>query len=194
MRKFKLWHLPIIAVWWCLRKIRFSIWSIYHRISGPLLFNSIGKRVTFNGKVRVHHPYSDIRIGNYSIIGKGCYFLAKPNEGYIRLGKNVSVNDYCFITSCYGITIEDNVRIAELVSIRDYDHEFLDRNKPIRLQGFRGGKIKIGEDSWIGRGVIITSGVTIGRGCVIGANSVVTKDIPDWSIAVGVPAKVIKTR
>ncbi len=65
---------------------------------------------------------------------------------------------------------------------------------PISEQGFRGGPIEIGEDCWIGRGVIITGNVKIGRGCVIGANAVVTRDIPDYCVAVGVPAKVISNR
>jgi acetyltransferase-like isoleucine patch superfamily enzyme len=65
---------------------------------------------------------------------------------------------------------------------------------PISEQGFRGGPIEIGEDCWIGRGVIVTGNVKVGRGSVIGANAVVTRDIPEYSVAVGVPAKVIKNR
>lgn len=147
-----------------------------------------------NGNVRVEHPFSNIVLGDNVMIGVGCYFLAKPSKGSIVIGDNVSINDYSFITSVYGINIGSNTRIAEMVSIRDYDHEFKDSDIPIFKQGLRGERINIGEDVWIGRGVIITSGVNIGRGAIIGANSVVTRDIPDWSIAVGVPAKVKKYR
>lgn len=127
------------------------------------------------------------------MIGVRCYFLAKP-PGSIILGKNVFINDNCYITSCYGISIGDNVAIGENVSIRDYDHEFSDITVPISSQGLRGAPIKIGNDVWIGRGVMITSGVTIGKGCIVGANAVVTKDLPDWSLAVGIPARVVRSR
>ncbi|MBC8053460.1 MAG: acyltransferase [Sphingobacteriaceae bacterium] len=127
------------------------------------------------------------------MIGVGCYFLAR-RPASITLGKNVIINDFCYITACYGIEIGNNVSIAEHVSIRDYNHEFSSTNIPISMQGFSGSPIKIGDDVWLGRGVMIASGVTIGKGCVVGANAVVTKDLPDWSIAVGVPAKVIRSR
>ncbi len=127
------------------------------------------------------------------MVGVGCYFLA-TQSGHIHVGDDVGINDHCYVTSNYGISIGAGTRIAEFVSIRDYDHEFADPNVPIRKQGLRGGPISIGDDCWIGRSVMITGNVKIGRGCVIGANSVVTKDIPEFSVAVGAPARVIKTR
>jgi acetyltransferase-like isoleucine patch superfamily enzyme len=156
-------------------------------------FRQIGRGVRFNGWVRVEKPGGDIRLGDDCMIGRGCYFLATAT-GLIHLDRNVGVNDHCYITSNYGISIGKDVRIAEFVSIRDYDHEFTRTDVPICDQGLRGGPITIGDDVWIGRGVMITGNVRIGRGCVIGANSVVTRDLPDWSIAVGAPARVIKAR
>lgn len=127
------------------------------------------------------------------MVGVGCYFCV-DQKGAIEIGRNVGINDYCYMTSIHGITIEDDVRIGEFVSIRDFDHEFGRTDLPIHLQGLRGGPIHIGEGSWIGRGVMVTSGVRIGKGCVVGANAVVTKDLPDWSVAVGAPARPIATR
>src|SRR3712207_5861314 len=73
------------------------------------------------------------------------------------------------------------------------NHRFDDPNKPITYQGFTSkGPTRIGDNVWCGANVVITSGVTIGERCVIGANSVVTRDLPAHSIAVGSPARVIK--
>jgi acetyltransferase-like isoleucine patch superfamily enzyme len=84
--------------------------------------------------------------------------------------------------------------IGELVSIRDFDHVIDQSEIPMRTQGFVGAPVVVEDDVWIGRGVAILKGVRIGRGAVIGANAVVNRDIPPYSIAVGVPARVVKTR
>lgn len=194
MRKVKLSQLPVVSVWWIGRHMRYFFWGCYNRLSGRVKFKSIGKGVKFNGRVRVEHPYSNITIGDGCMFGIGCYLVAQPPTGRITIGKNASINDNCYITSCFRIEIGDNVSIAEHVSIRDYDHEFKDTTIPINKQGMYGAPVSIGDDVWIGRGVMITSGVTVGKGCVIGANAVVTKDIPDWSVAVGIPARVIRSR
>jgi len=180
------------VLWWSLRQLRYLWWGGINRLL-PGRFQSIGRGVKFNGWVRFEKPCKDIRIGAGSMVGVGCYFCVDQN-GSINLGPDVGINDHCYITSNYGIRIGAHTRIAEFVSIRDYDHEFARLDVPISEQGFRGGPIEIGEDCWIGRGVIITGNVKIGRGCVIGANAVVTRDIPDYSVAVGVPAKVIRNR
>jgi acetyltransferase-like isoleucine patch superfamily enzyme len=181
-----------VAVWLAQRQLKFLLWGIMNRIV-PGRFRSIGRGVKFNGWVRFEKPCKDIRIGDHSTVGIGCYFLA-DQDGSIHIGEDVVVNDHCYLTSCYAIRIGAHTRIAEFVSIRDYDHDFSKTDIPIGEQGVRGGPIEIGEDCWIGRGVMITGNVKIGRGCVIGANAVVTRDVPDYSIAVGVPARVIRDR
>lgn len=186
-------HRPWYALWLVLRMQRYFCWGLFHRMAGPLCFRYIGGGVKFNGRVRIEKPCSDISLGDRAMIGIGCYFLA-TTEGKIEIGVDSLINDYCFIASNYGVTIEGNVMIAEHVSIRDYDHGFSDSRLPINKQGLRGGPIVIGEGSWIGRGVMITGNVKIGRGCVVGANAVVTRDLPDFSVAVGVPARVIRLR
>ena len=137
-----------------------------------------------------------ISIGERSIISPNAVV-----QGNVKIGNNVSVQANTVLVG-YGtvddpsgqITIGDNTRIAANGMIIAADHVFSDPDAPIRTQGMAPGKITIGDDVWIGGGVHITAGVTIGRGSVIGAGSVVTKDIPPMSIAVGVPAKVIKKR
>ncbi len=92
------------------------------------------------------------------------------------------------------IVIEDNVLIGSGVHFYVTNHRFDDKTKPIIFQGHHDSKpIKVKTGSWIGANAVILPGVTIGQNAVIGAGSIVTKDIPDFSIAVGNPAKVIKS-
>ncbi|PPS42777.1 hypothetical protein B1A85_13785 [Chroococcidiopsis sp. TS-821] len=158
-----------------------------------LWFRELGQRCMFQGFPRFGYAFRDIRVGNNCSFGVGI-FLNCGADGYINIGNFVSLNDYTYISSLYGVEIGDNSRIAEFVSIRDNDHAYADPETLIRNQGFQGAKIKIGSDVWIGRGVFIGKGVEIGNGAVIGANSVVTKSIPPFAVAVGAPAKVIKYR
>lgn len=122
------------------------------------------------------------------------YAYLGPREGFIEIGDNCSVNPYCSLLGYGGITIGNNVRIAAGTSIVAFNHNFEDTDAPIVDQGNRWTGIKIEDDVWIAGGVRILDGVTIGKGSVIGAGSVVNRSIPAYSVAVGVPAKVIKKR
>ena len=158
-----------------------------------LFFKKLGQRCQFKGFPRFGYAFRDIQLGDTCILGKGVFLNCGPDSS-IKIGANVGLNDYTYISSLYGIAIGDNTRIGEFVSIRDNDHAFSDVNVPIHAQGFVGAAINIGDDVWIGWGVYIGKGIQIGNGAVIGANSVVTKDIPSYAVAVGIPAKVIKYR
>ncbi len=113
---------------------------------------------------------------------------------YIEIGENTTINQNCILDGTGGIIIGNDVRVAPYVMFNSVDHEFGDRSQPIRKQAYKGGCIIIEDDVWIGANVIINKGVKIGKGSVIGAGSVVTKDIPPYSIAVGIPCRVIKER
>ena len=89
-----------------------------------------------------------------------------------------------------GIKIGDDSRIAAYTVMTPMNHVFADPETPVRLQGETAKGIRIGRDVWIGTGVKILDGVEIGDGCVVGAGSVVTKSLPPFAVAVGVPAKV----
>ena len=115
------------------------------------------------------------------------------NGGCIRLGNEIRINRGCIITSYSNISIGDFTIIGEYTSIRDANHG-MEKNAPMRYQAHTFAPINIGRDVWLGRGCCVLPDVTIGEGSVIGANSVVTKDIPSFSIAAGVPAKVIGKR
>ena len=119
--------------------------------------------------------------------------LRTVETGHIQIGEDTRLNRGCTLTSYAQIFIGDFTIIGELVSIRDANHG-LKRGEPMRYQPHTCEPIHIGRDVWIGRGSCILPGVTIGEGAVIGANSVVTKDVPDFGIAAGVPARVIRIR
>ena len=119
-----------------------------------------------------------------------------PKPETVSIGDNVSIGNFAYIDSSVEgfIQIGNNCLIAPFSILMAADHIYKDSNKPIREQGYISGNIIIEDDCWLGAHVTVTKGVTIGEGTVIGANSVVTHDIPAYSVAVGVPAKVIKIR
>lgn len=112
----------------------------------------------------------------------------------IEIDKNSTLNQGVFLNGFAGIKIGEGVRIAPNVSIQSVNHNFENPDEFIYKQGFKCAKVVIEDDVWIGTNVCINMGVTIGQGSVIGAGSIVVKDIPPYSIAVGVPAKVIRKR
>ena len=105
----------------------------------------------------------------------------------VKIGKGVFINHSAILSASGGIEFEDGVSLAPGVRIATINHDFNERHTK-----YTYGKVTIKKNAWIGMGVTICPGVTIGKYAVVGAGSVVTKDIPDYGVAVGVPAKVIK--
>ena len=120
--------------------------------------------------------------------------LLAARSGFIKIGNGCSINPNCILLGYGGITIGDNVRIAANTSIIAFNHNFKFRDVPIVEQGNNWKGIRINDDVWIGTGVRILDGVEIGKGAVIGAGSVVVKNVPEFAVIVGVPGKVIKYR
>ena len=112
----------------------------------------------------------------------------------IAIGKNVSINEWCFLDGYGGVKIGNNVRIAHRVTINSSDHEYGDLSKPIYLQGLTKEETVIEDDVWIGCNVVINKGVRVGKGSIIGAGAVVCEDVSVNSIVGGVPAKLLKYR
>lgn len=132
---------------------------------------------------------------------KQCGILLEISPYVILDGaKNISIGNRCrinrgvHINGHGGITIGNYILIGMNVVILTANHNFDKLDIPIYCQDSTANKVDIGDDVWLGANSIILPGVSIGRGCVVGAGSVVTKNIPEYSIAVGNPAKVIKTR
>lgn len=112
----------------------------------------------------------------------------------VRIGRRSSFNQGVIIDGFGGVTIGDGVRIAAYAVLNTADHDFADPDRMICDQGFRVAPVTIEDDVWIGTGAVIGKGVRIGRGSIIGAGAVVTRDIPPYSIAVGVPSRVVRSR
>jgi len=118
----------------------------------------------------------------------------EATKGSIKIGDNTEINNFTKLDARGEIIIGNNVLIGPRVDIITYMHKYQDRDKLIKEQGDVVKDIIIEDDVWIGAGSIILAGVKIRKGAVIGAGSVVTKDVDEYSVVVGVPAKKIKER
>lgn len=131
-------------------------------------------------------------------IGEGCLIhrntVLRTVRGAIRLGRNTSIQHFSAIYGLGDTEIGDNVLIASHCAIAVAQHKFDKSNIPIYEQGTVDLDTRIGSNVWIGAHVVVFAGVSIGDGSVIGAGAVVNQDIPPNSIAVGMPARVIRAR
>jgi len=138
--------------------------------------------------------FSAIRIGEGTSIMSRSYLYAN-DSGQLSIGSRCSFNHNVLLGAAGGeIVIGNDVLIGPNVVLRASDHVFASTEIPIRSQGHRPGRIVIGDDVWLAANVVVTSGVTIGNGCVVGAGSIVTRDLPPMSVCVGNPARPIRSR
>ena len=163
------------------------------------------KKVTFNGSATIEDgcfiealSKGGIEIGNNFSLGRNsiieCTGVIRELGEKLVIGQNVGIAANAFIAMRGKVEIGDDTIFGPGVSIHAENHNFKDLDTPIRLQGATRKGIKIGKNCWIGSKVIILDGVNIGDNVIIGAGAVVTKDIPSYAIAAGVPAKIIKNR
>jgi acetyltransferase-like isoleucine patch superfamily enzyme len=135
----------------------------------------------------------NVTIGLFTCIAPIEHYNNKRYSPRISIGNGTSIDRYFTLVANNCVIIEKNVLIAFRVFITDFTHDYSNINVPILYQMITDGKpVLIKEGAYIGCNSSILPGVTIGRNSVIGANSVVTKDVPDYCVAVGNPAKVIK--
>lgn len=174
------------------RYFKHYLFSGFYHLGWPVVFR---RNVTINGSQFIY-------LGNNVVLDSDCvlnvithhqnykYSYQKP---IIRIDDNVGITKGTFLSAVRSIHIKKNVMVGPYCFIGDYNHGYSDIRKPIVEQPLNNIKpVVIDEGAWIGAHVTIASGVTIGKNSVVGAGSVVTRDIPDYSVAVGVPAKVIK--
>ena len=179
--------------------------------SKGLVFSSVGAKIRFGKNIQCG---KNLNLGRFSLIDALCKngvaigdnfmlghhaiiectgVLRDIGEG-IKIGDNVAINHFCFIGVRGSIEIGDNVIFGPRVSVFSENHNFDDVSVPIKHQGVTRSKTIIEEDVWIGSGCSIMAGVKIGTGSVLASGSVVTRDVPPYSIMAGVPAKVIGDR
>ena len=194
--------------------IPLSVGMKLRRLIYPHIFARMGANVQIEPKVNFTRSYL-IKLGNGVYIRSGANLEAcgehsqlnirdrvcidrgvdirVHENGCIDIGKLTTIGPYTCLSGRH-ITIGNNCLIASQIGIYASNHLFADANCPIWQQGSSYQKIIIEDDCWLGNGVRVLDGVTIGRGSVIGAGAIVTKDIPPYSVAVGIPAKVISQR
>lgn len=151
-----------------------------------------GKNVIIEDGVRIFFP-ENIEIGDNVYIGHDTILKGYYNS-LLKIGSNTWIGQQCFIHGAAGVTIGENVGIGPMVSIHGAKHKDTQLADPILFSKLEYLPIIIKSNCNIGIGAAILPGVTIGDGSKIGANAVVNRDIPKFSIAVGVPAKVVKIR
>jgi galactoside O-acetyltransferase len=162
------------------------LWSKRFRFFGKNI--SLGDRITILG-------FEKISIGDEVSFMSGCFLYANDDCAELEIGSRCSVNHNSMVAASGGkIKIGSNVLIGPNVVLRASDHVFDNPDLPIRDQGHRYGEIIIEDDVWLGANVVVTSGVCIGKGAVVAAGSVVTRDMPSLAVAGGVPAKIIRMR
>ena len=120
-------------------------------------------------------------------------WITLSDDATISIGEGTFLNIAVMVAAMDRVEIGAHCMLANGCFVTDANHRFDDPETPITWQGFTSkGPTRIGDNVWLGANVVVTSGVTIGERCVIGANSVVTQDIPPFSIAAGAPAKVLR--
>ena len=133
-----------------------------------------------------------MEVGEGTLFEPGVWITA-PGDARLRIGEGCFLNLGVMVAVHGLVEIGDHCMFANGCFVTDGNHRFDDPDKPVTWQGFTTkGPTRIGDNVWCGANVVVTSGVTIGRRSVIGANSVVTEDIPEFSIAAGAPAKVLR--
>lgn len=128
-------------------------------------------------------PYSVIRAGMLSNLGAG-----------VRMGGNCSIDAYSYIGAAGPVTIGDNVIMGQHIAFHAENHDYERVDIPIKHQGTRRKGIVIEDDCWVGSNTTFLDGAHVGRGCVIAAGSLVRGEIPTYSIVVGAPARVLRSR
>ena len=133
-----------------------------------------------------------LTIGEGTLLEPGCWLTLAPGAR-IEIGAGCFLNRNTMIAAHERVSIGDHTMFANGCFVGDADHRFDDRDKPITHQGFTAkGPVEIGSNCWFGVNCAVTSGVSVGDRCVVGANSVVNSDLPAATIAAGAPARVIK--
>jgi acetyltransferase-like isoleucine patch superfamily enzyme len=160
-------------------------------------FAEFGARTVLDPPVDVRGA-NRIALGARVWVGPGSWLYAMPEEAgddpVLVLADGVRISGGCVLSAVASVRLGRDVLLARNVYISDHSHGYEDVERPVREQGIIGvAPVTIGDGAWLAQGVVVCPGVTIGRGAVIGAGSVVLDDVPDHAVAVGAPARVVRT-
>ena len=133
-------------------------------------------------------PWNKFELGDYSTIED--FSAINNGVGPVIIGDRTKIG--LSNTIIGPVTIGNDIRLAQNITLSGLNHNYTDVNMPIHVQGVSTAPIVIEDETWIGANVVVLAGVTIGKHCIVAAGSVVTKDVPSYSVAVGNPARVLK--
>ncbi|WP_028932556.1 acyltransferase [Pseudonocardia spinosispora] len=191
--------LTVASLRWVIRNRAWTPWYLvrYFRLLRFRLANPhvVLRGMVFLGKnVELHaRPgYGRLEIGRWVHIGDGNSL--RCHEGSLRVGDKVVMGKDNTINCYLDVELGAATLVADWVYICDFDHVIADIHLPIKDQGIVKTPVRIGPDCWIGTKVSVLRGTRVGRGCVLGAHAVVRGEIADYSIAVGSPARVVRSR
>jgi acetyltransferase-like isoleucine patch superfamily enzyme len=136
--------------------------------------------------------YGRLVLGRWVHLGVGT--ALRCHEGTLSVGDKSVLGRHCSVNCYLDVEIGAAALFADDIYVSDFDHRFDDVTRPIKDQGIAKARVRIEPDVWLGTKVTVARGVVIGEGAVVGANAVVTKDLPPYSVSVGVPARVVKDR
>jgi lipopolysaccharide O-acetyltransferase len=159
-------------------------------------FHSFGSHSVIEPPVRLSGERR-IAVGRGVYVGAGCWLqvIGAPQESpAIVLGDGTSIVGGCVLSAARSIVLGRSVLVARNVYLADHMHAFADTTTAVMDQGIdRIAPIVVGDGAWLGENVVVGPGVSIGQGAVVGANSVVLADVPDFAVAVGAPARVVRS-
>lgn len=189
----------VASLRWVLRNRAFTPWYLVRyarllrlRVTHPhvvlrgMVF--LGKRVELHARP----GYGRLEIGRWVHIGDGSSL--RCHEGSLRIGDKVVLGRDNTVNCYLDVEIGAATIIADWVYVTDFDHKISDVHVPIKDQGIVKTPVRIGPDCWVGVRVSVLRGTRVGRGSVLGAHAVVRGDVPEYSIAVGAPARVVRNR
>jgi acetyltransferase-like isoleucine patch superfamily enzyme len=156
----------------------------------------LGEGSYLDENVYIHACPNGVEIGANTYVMHGAIlhvynFRGIPHSG-IHIGRDSLIGEYSIIRGQGGVTIGDRVYTSPMTQIIAVNHIFEDPERPFIDQGITAEGIIIEDDVWLGANVVVTDGVRIGKGAVVAAGAVVTKDVPAHTVVAGVPAKVIR--
>jgi acetyltransferase-like isoleucine patch superfamily enzyme len=191
--------LTFASLRWAIRNRAWTPWYLvrywrllWFRLANPHIILRgmvfLGRRV----EIHARPGYGRMEIGRWVHIGDGN--ALRCHEGSLRIGDKVVLGKDNTVNCYLDVEIGAATLIADWVYIADFDHAMGDIERPIKDQGIVKSPIRIGADCWLGVKVSVLRGTRVGRGCVLGAHAVVRGDIPDYAVAVGAPARLIRDR
>lgn len=182
--------------------VRHRAWTRYHLLcyARMLRVRLLQPHILLHGlvflgkgvRLEVREGFGRLEIGRFVHIGERTRL--RCHEGSLRIGDKAVFGNENTVNAYLDIEFGASVLLSDWIYVCDFDHRHADVHTPIKDQGIVKTPVRIGPDTWIGTKVTVLRGARVGRGCVLGAHAVVRGDVPDFAVAVGVPARVVRDR